>query len=1676
VFTTVCLFRTESVHAAASYQPTGGLLVVGAEATRTSGATSGNVGGWQGTLAQDATAPGFNWTVTANIVTGLDQQIQVDNVSLNGANKFTILMRAAASLATLNRAYQICDWVTTTNVDTAADANCTGGGWRTLNIRKVNITTTAITNYTWQIYDGYWTTSTTGNTSISTPLSNFIKTDSTKRVLLRAFSTSAVGGTHTLDWVSFTADIDPIYHAAGFTQITGGAVATSYINTENGTLTGQSGSDATYLSIPGTAGAISDSYLSYKNVKTYTGMNTIMVNSRYSCSATGINIKPKIYNFNSAAWEDLVGTAIACSATDATNEFAKNNVTITNYISGGEIRIGWYGSANNVLSIRIDFQYIIVGSTNSNTALCEISFGTGTATNCSNTRDLDSTLATPSTWQPTTELESAAFGHAYYGGDNDGDATNAEAAASVNLSFPVTPASNASIVSLGYAMRWRSNSATITTQGGFKDYQGDNTTIAGGWTAFGTTNVATTYTFEDMITNGYFQTSPSDYFDTNNDLMNVRVRTSAGTATVNVTQDVDFVMATISWTQEPSSIPDIQANYTPTGGNLAVGAENTRTSGATSGNVGGWQGTLAQDATSPGFNWTVTSNAVNGLDQQIRIDNVQLNGANKFEIVMRAAASAATLNRLYQICDWTSTTNVDNAADANCTGGGWRTLNILKANITTAAITNYTWHIYDGYWTTTTTSNTSVSTPLSNFIKTDSTKRVLLRAFSTSAVTVTHTLDWIKLSVRVDPVYFAGGFTQITGGAVATSYINTNNGTLTGQSASDNNRISVPGTAGAISDFYFSYKNVKTYTGMNSIVVVSEYGCSATGINLKPKIFNFNSSAWEDLTATTIACAAADTTSQFVKNNVTIGNYISSGEIRVEWYGSANNVLSLRVDSQYIIVGTTNTDSALCEISFGTGTATNCTNSRDFDSTAAASTWQNPTEVESATFGHVFYGSDNDGDATNAEAAGSVNLSFTVTQPENSTVANLGYALDWRSNSATITTQGGFKDLQGDNATIAGGWTNFGTTNTLTTFSYEDVITNSYFTNDPNDYLDQVNDRVNMKIHNTAGTATVNVTQAVDFAFVTISWVEGPAPIQEQAVYRIFTNADSTDVGSALAAQNTAATLTTTSQAFRVRLLDHATVAQVPINSLYKLQFVGKGTGTCAAPSGGTPASYTDVTAATTIAYKNNATPADGTALTANASDPTNGTFTIDNQTYEELNNFSNTQSAIPETEDGKWDLALVDNGSQGNIAYCFRIVKSDGTVIDTYTNYPQITTANTAPNAATALAQKKTDDTVIATGGWINQTSVKFTVTATDPDAADTLSLCVEKKPIASSFVNTEDLCGTAVAYSGSSITVTVTITSIADATEYHWQARVKDTAGLFSGWVSYDVNAESARDFGIDTTAPTTLTVYDGTVAATDAVFNSGTLSSLSANWDTLNANVSGLLSYDYSIGTTAGGTDILAYTTNGTTTSVTASGLTLQSSIMYFINVRVNDYAGNNAVFSSNGQRVLPTLSFSLSSGSVTFAHLNNGNSFTDTQTTTLTTSTNAFNGYVIRLFKADSLRSTVYPAVTISDFAGGSYASPAGWTSGTGFGYTSSDTTIQGVNKFQPASCAGGGTAPCYAPFSSTAPGDIVADHTSTVSGSPVSNETFTMTYKVATPVTQPAGPYSTTLVYTIIPQY
>lgn len=269
-----------------------------------------------------------------------------------------------------------------------------------------------------------------------------------------------------------------------------------------------------------------------------------------------------------------------------------------------------------------------------------------------------------------------------------------------------------------------------------------------------------------------------------------------------------------------------------------------------------------------------------------------------------------------------------------------------------------------------------------------------------------------------------------------------------------------------------------------------------------------------------------------------------------------------------------------------------------------------------------------------------------------------------------------------------------------------------------------------------------NESANVDAVRITVTYT---LPTYNQSAYRIFNNADSTDVGATLAAQDTAATLGSAGATFRLRMLLHIGAAQFGTSTQnFKLQFAQQ-SGTCdTAFSGET---YADVTAATVIAYNNNATPADGATLTANANDPTHGADTIVNQTYEELNNFINSVAAIPSGQDGEWDFSLKDNGATASTAYCLRAVKDTGTVLDTYTAIPQITTAA----AGTVSCSTNIASTAF---GTLSAASV----TSASPNASTTMT-CTGA-PGCSLNINDANhgLSRTAPAYTIASLTATLT------------------------------------------------------------------------------------------------------------------------------------------------------------------------------------------------------------------------------------------------------------------------------------------------------------------------------
>ena len=128
-------------------------------------------------------------------------------------------------------------------------------------------------------------------------------------------------------------------------------------------------------------------------------------------------------------------------------------------------------------------------------------------------------------------------------------------------------------------------------------------------------------------------------------------------------------------------------------------------------------------------------------------------------------------------------------------------------------------------------------------------------------------------------------------------------------------------------------------------------------------------------------------------------------------------------------------------------------------------------------------------------------------------------------------------------------------------------------------------------------------------------------------------------------------------------------------------------------------------------------------------------------------------------------------------------------------------------PSSPSVLSQYKSDGTtVIGSGGWSGTSNVlKFSMASTN--ASDSLTPQVEIEPIGTAFTNTVTNSGSAVVYSGSSVTGVVTVTGLT-AGNYHWQARVSNSAGQ-SAWVSKG----GSPDFVVDATAPVTTDSVDTT-----------------------------------------------------------------------------------------------------------------------------------------------------------------------------------------------------------------------------------------------------------------------
>lgn len=221
------------------------------------------------------------------------------------------------------------------------------------------------------------------------------------------------------------------------------------------------------------------------------------------------------------------------------------------------------------------------------------------------------------------------------------------------------------------------------------------------------------------------------------------------------------------------------------------------------------------------------------------------------------------------------------------------------------------------------------------------------------------------------------------------------------------------------------------------------------------------------------------------------------------------------------------------------------------------------------------------------------------------------------------------------------------------------------------------------------------------------------------------------------------------------------------------------------------------------------------------------------------------------------------------------------------------------------------------------------------------------------------------------------------------------------------------------------------------------------------------------DNTIGSTLGSEDWQSYSNWGGATGEFIR--TLSQDTQYTVKVKSKRGAYTESEYGpiASAITLVPSLTFGISSENLTFDNLNSSNSYTDTsKTTTLTTSTNAYNGYTIFAHESSPLS---FASDTIPDFAS-TNGSPTSWT-GIGFGYTTNDNSLAGgaVDRFI-------NSGPNYAGFTTSIPGDPVADHTAIIEDNPVVNEQFAISYRVTGDNTTKAGTYTNTVLYIVVPAY
>lgn len=269
----------------------------------------------------------------------------------------------------------------------------------------------------------------------------------------------------------------------------------------------------------------------------------------------------------------------------------------------------------------------------------------------------------------------------------------------------------------------------------------------------------------------------------------------------------------------------------------------------------------------------------------------------------------------------------------------------------------------------------------------------------------------------------------------------------------------------------------------------------------------------------------------------------------------------------------------------------------------------------------------------------------------------------------------------------------------------------------------------------------------------------------------------------------------------------------------FKLQYASTtASGVCSAL-----ATWTDVGSATSSAlWKGyiNAGVSDGSTLAS-----TTLTSVQRAESYEDSNPSTATPATIGIGENAEWDFSLLQNGAEAGVDYCFRMAKSDGTILFAYSQYPRLT-LNSSPNPATLSVpfdnakQSTTTPTFEFSAADPESESMTYQVQVDDDPVFGSVNIDANSETNSTLFTNVTTPADKDPFNNGETIRFK-SATGLTNGTTYYWKVRARDTG-------SYQYNAwSSVYSFTVDTSATTTSVWFQ----TANAQFSTDTLEGLTA-----------------------------------------------------------------------------------------------------------------------------------------------------------------------------------------------------------------------------------------------------